>query len=282
MCPWCRAKEVFENGESVHSEIYIPRVDKAYRIIEVPIKNSDGSVSKLNIYRDITSRRDQELKLRATEQDYRRLFEHVGVGVYISTKEGRFLNANQALLDMLGYAGKEEFLNMHIQTDLYVRPGDRLAFQAMIEENGRVINYPVDFKKQTRQNGPRFDHRPPAADHTGRVVGYEGICVDQSQIVKLEQRIRETHDFLNNIIHSSPNAIIGADIKGSIIVWNKGAEETLGYLSHRGHRQNGCPPTLLRRHRLQSNENHAGSGLWRPRQTALVSHGVHAKRWNAG
>jgi PAS domain-containing protein len=45
MCPWCQAKEVFENGESTHSEIYMPRLDRTYRFIEVPIKNLDGSLS---------------------------------------------------------------------------------------------------------------------------------------------------------------------------------------------------------------------------------------------
>ena len=231
MCPWCRAGEVFENGEAVHSEIYMPRVDRTYRIIEVPIKNTDGSISKLNIYRDITSRRDQELKLRATEQDYKRLFENVGVGVYISTKEGRFLNANPALLRMLDYASKEEFLEIIIQKDLYVRPRDRIDFQNMIEEFGRVINYPVDFKRRDGSTIPVLITAQTRRDHAGQVVGYEGVCVDQTQIVHLEQRIRETHDFLNNIIHSSPNAIIGADVKGTIIVWNQGAEETLGYPS---------------------------------------------------
>lgn len=40
---------------------------------------------------------------------------------------------------------------------------------------------------------------------------------------------REANDFLNNIIQSSPNAIMAADMKGNIIIWNRAAEETLGY-----------------------------------------------------
>ncbi|MGD2272626.1 MAG: ATP-binding protein, partial [Desulfobacterales bacterium] len=36
-------------------------------------------------------------------------------------------------------------------------------------------------------------------------------------------------DFLNKIIQSSPNAIIVADLKGKIIMWNQAAEEILGY-----------------------------------------------------
>jgi two-component system NtrC family sensor kinase len=229
LCPWCQAKKVFESGSGVQSEIYIPRQDKTYRIIEVPIKNLDGTTSKLNIYRDITLRKDQELKLRASEQDYRRLFENVAAGVYVSSKEGRFLNANQTMLQMLGYATKEEFLKIQIQKDLYVRPEDRMAFQQMVEDHGQVVNYPLKFKRKDGSTLPVLLTAHTLRDHAGQVVGYEGICVDQTKITQMEQKLREAHDFLNNIIHSSPNAIIGADMEGKIIMCNKGVEETMGY-----------------------------------------------------
>ena len=229
MCPWCRATDVFSRNESMHSEIYIPRMDRTYRIIEVPIKNLDGSTSKLNIYRDITLRKDQERKLKAREEDYRRLFENVAAGVYVSTKEGQFLNANRALLDMLGYSNKEEFLKISIQKDLYRRPEDRLAFQRMIEDHGQVINYPVDFKRRDGATLPVLLTANVRLNTAEQIVGYEGICVDQTQIVQMGQQVRETHDLLTNMIQSSPNAIIGADMKGLITIWNQGAEETLGY-----------------------------------------------------
>jgi two-component system NtrC family sensor kinase len=229
LCPWCRAEEVFVGGNSTQSEIYIPHQEKTYQIIELPIQNKDGTLSKLNIYRDITATRDQALRLAAKEKDYQRLFEHVGVGVYVSTKKGRFLDANPALLEMLGYDSKEEFLQIRIQEDLYRKPEDRLAFQRMIEEDGRVASYAVDFKRKDGTTLPVLLTSQLRRDHAGQIIGYEGICVDQSQVVTLTQTIRETHDLLHKIVRSSPNAIIGADMQGLIIVWNQGAEETLGY-----------------------------------------------------
>lgn len=229
LCPWCRAKDVFENGESVQQEIYMPRAKKTYRIIELPIKNADGSHSKLNIYRDITARKDQEAKLRATEQDYRQLFEHVAVGVYISSKEGRVLDANQAMWEMLGYPDKETFLTISIQKDLWMRPSDRTLFQNMIEADERVINYPADFKHVNGSTVPVLLTSNVRRNYAGQVIGYEGLCVDQSAITRMQRELQEAHDFLNNIIQSSPNAIIGATLKGKIFTWNKGAEETLGY-----------------------------------------------------
>jgi two-component system NtrC family sensor kinase len=229
MCPWCRAKEVFTNAENAYSEIYMPMMDRTYRITEVPISNLDGTKLKLSIYRDITERRDQELKLRATEQSYRRLFEHVGVGVYISTTEGRFIDANQALLDMLGYDSKEEFLKIDIQKDLYRHPQDRLTFQNMMEKQDHVVNHIVDFKRKDGSTIPTLLTATVYRNQARQIAGYEGICIDQSQIVAMQKELKEANDFLNNIIHSSPNAIIGATLNGTIFTWNQGAEETLGY-----------------------------------------------------
>ncbi len=163
------------------------------------------------------------------EEDYKRLFEHVGCGVYVSSKEGKFLNANQALLDMLGYGSREEFFEIDIEKDLYFRPEDRKKFQEMIEKDGRVIDYEVDFKHKDGRKIPVLLTSHVRYDQNGNVLGYEGVNVDQSQRKKMERELREAHDFMNEIIQSSPNAIIATDLEGGIIIWNRAAEKILGY-----------------------------------------------------
>jgi len=228
VCPWCRAQEVFK-GSTVRWELHIAEIDKAYDLIELPLRNPDGTVSKLSICRDITQRKKREERIKASEEDYRRLFEHVKCGVYVSSKGGKFLNANPALLEMLGYESKEEFLNIDIRKDLYLRPEDRDKFQEMIERRGYVIDYEVEFKRRDGTPIPVLltSHVRYAQD--GRVLGYEGIIVDQSERKEMERSLREAHDFLNKIIHSSPNPIIATDMSGNIILWNRAAEEVLGY-----------------------------------------------------
>jgi PAS domain S-box-containing protein len=228
-CPWCRAKEVFDNRQNTHEEVYVPMVDKTYDLLEIPLHNTDGSVSKLSIYRDISHRKDQEYRLKTSRESFRSLFEHVAAGVYISSKEGKFLDANAALLDMLGYEDKKEFLELDLARDIYLKAEERPRFRQMIEKNGRVVDYEVDFRKK---DGTPITVQLTAHvryDPKGKVLGYEGICVDQSQRQRMERELKKAHDFLNNIIQSSPNAIMGTDMTGSIIIWNQGAEETLGY-----------------------------------------------------
>jgi len=228
VCSWCRAKEVLA-GESIRWEQYFPNVDQTYDVIEFPLKNPDGTLSKLSIYRDITQRKKSEEKLKTSEEDYKRLFENVRCGIYVSSKEGKFLNANTGLLDMLGYKTKEEFLKIDIAKDLYLRPEDRRKWQEMIERDGYVIDYEVDFKRKDGSPISVLHTADVRYDQQGNVIGYEGINVDQSQRKKTEKELREALDFLDKIIKSSPNAIMATDMKGNIIVWNSAAEETLGY-----------------------------------------------------
>jgi PAS domain S-box-containing protein len=227
-CPWCQSDEVFK-GKTVRREIYVPLVDKTYSLIEIPFENTDKTLSKLSIYRDITKRKKQEEMLWASEEEFKTLFEHIATGVFISSKQGKFLNANQALLDMLGYESKEEFLNIDLPTDLYVRPEDRRTFQEMMERDGRVIDYEVEFKRKDGSTIPISLTGHARYDHQGQVIGYEGLNVDLTQRKLMEKELKEAYDFMNKIVRSSPNPTMATDLKGNIIIWNRAAAETLGY-----------------------------------------------------
>src|SRR5207237_4654306 len=67
------------------------------------IIKGDEVVGASVLARDVTEQREKEL--RFTE-----LFETLQEGVYFSTPEGRLLDANPALVGMLGYTRKEDLL----------------------------------------------------------------------------------------------------------------------------------------------------------------------------
>ncbi len=227
-CPWCRSDDIFK-GQTISREVYVPLVNKTYFMTEIPFENDDGTVFKLSIYRDISERKKREEKLRASEADFTNLFEHVACGVFISSKEGKFLNANHALLDMLGYDNKDEFLNIDIANDLYVKPEERQKFKKMIERNGRVIDWEVEFRRKDGSKVPVLLTGHVRYDQQGNIIGYEGLNIDMTQRKLMERQLKEAHDFINKIIQSSPNAITATDMKGNILIWNRAAEETIGY-----------------------------------------------------
>jgi PAS domain S-box-containing protein len=228
ICPWCRAKEVFE-GETLRWEHSFVHLNKTFEVYELPLKHPDGSVSHMCIYRDITERKAREKRLTASIEDYRRLFERIGCGVYISSREGRFLDANEALLDMLHYKRKEDLLQIDIAEDLYPTPEDRRKYQEIIEREGYVSDYEVDLKRRDGGFVSALINSRVRYDDQGNVVGYEGIIVDQTQRKEMELKLKKAHDFQTNLIQSSIDGIVAADRKGYLMIYNDGAQSIYGY-----------------------------------------------------
>ena len=230
-CDWCNHDKVFINDETNHSEVYIESVDKTFFLSELPVTNQDGTKSKLSIYRDLTRRVQREAKLKSSKESYQRLFKHVGCGVFVSSKQGRFLDVNPALLKMLGYQDKEEFLSLDLARDVYLSPEDRRIYTDIIEKKGKV----VDYELRWRQRDGNILHILLTSivryDVKGNILGYEGIVVDQTRRKKHETEIKEAHDFLDKIISCSPNAIMVMDMEGIISLWNQVAEDVFGVKS---------------------------------------------------
>jgi len=202
---------------------------KETEICIAPTRSEEGRIKTYAYLRDITERKRFERELRESEEKYRNLFERVRHGLFISTREGRFLDCNQALVEMAGYDSKEEFLKIDIPKDLYVNKEDRKKFQDLIEKQGFVKDLEVEFKKK---NGERITVLLTAhakKDEKGEIIGYEGLNIDISQRKRMERELREANEFLMNLIESSVDGIIAADMKGNIIIFNKGAEVLTGY-----------------------------------------------------
>ncbi|UCD71618.1 MAG: PAS domain S-box protein [Syntrophobacterales bacterium] len=223
-----------DESKRLCTEMEVRTADGRTREAEVCITIARPEAGGMDTYvylRDITERKQFEKDLKASEEKYRTLFERVRHGLFISTKEGRFLDCNHALLDMLGYEDKEEFLKIDIARDLYVNPKDRRRFQKLIEREGFVKDFEVDFK---RKNGELITILLTAhvlKGPNGGVIGYEGLNIDISQRKRMERELREANEFLANLIESSVDCIIVTDMKGDILIFNKGAERILGYQS---------------------------------------------------
>ncbi len=63
VCSWCKNPEVFA-GKTIRWEWYSSKNQRTYDLIDTPLKNSDGSISKLEIFRDITERKRAEEELK--------------------------------------------------------------------------------------------------------------------------------------------------------------------------------------------------------------------------
>jgi two-component system NtrC family sensor kinase len=204
------------------------------RVIETevclaPTRSDDGRMKMYAYIRDITERKKFEKELKESEEKFRNLFERVRHGLFISTRQGRFLDCNQAMLELAGYSDKEKFLGIDIAKDLYVNADDRRKFQKLIEQYGFVKDLEVEFKKKSGEKITVLLTAHAKRDENGKIIGYEGLNIDISERKRMERELKEANEFLMNLIESSVDGIIVTDMKGNILIFNKGAENILGY-----------------------------------------------------
>jgi two-component system NtrC family sensor kinase len=266
-------------GEKLCTEMTILTPQGQVKDAEVCIalaKSGAGEVKTYAYMRDITARKEFEQDLRNSEEKLRTLFERVRHGLFISSKEGEFLDCNQALLEMLGYPTKEEFLSIQIAQDLYLNPEDRKTFQERIERDGYVKDMEVEFKKRNGERITVLLTGHPIKNETGEIIGYQGINLDITERKRIENELRETNEFFMNLIESSVDGIIAADMKGNIFVFNKGAEaltghaaeEVIGKIHITQIYPEGVAKEIMKK--LRSPE-HGGVGKFTPTQLNVVS-----------
>ncbi len=74
VCPWCKNPDVFA-GNTVHWEWHSLKNQRTYDLVDTPLKNPDGSISKLEIFHDITERKAAQEALERKIEELRRFNE---------------------------------------------------------------------------------------------------------------------------------------------------------------------------------------------------------------
>jgi PAS domain S-box-containing protein len=125
----------------------------------------------------VTIREEARLR-RDVISRYQEFFDGELHGLFLSTREGRFLEVNQNLVKMLGYDSRDELLGIDLKKDLYWETKDRERFQQIIESQGYISNFKVNFKRKDGQKVTILLNGHALRDEQGSVIGYEGYNID--------------------------------------------------------------------------------------------------------
>jgi len=106
VCPWCQNKEVWK-GKTVRWEWYSFKNQRTYDLIDTPLKNPDGSICKLEIFRDITERRQTEEKLRESEKRLDLAIKGTGVGTWDWMVQDGEITYSERWAEIIGYTLEE-------------------------------------------------------------------------------------------------------------------------------------------------------------------------------
>ena len=186
------------------------------RIVErysKPHKIVGKTVGRVWSFRDVTQRLRTEEERRASEEKYRSLFEESKDVVFISTPDGKFLDINPAGVELFGYSGKEELLEVDIGHDLYVDAEARMKSGQLLIEQGFLKDHLAQVKTKDGKELIVLETTTAVRDLSGKVIAFRGILRDVTEQYRLEEQLRQVqrmesvgtlaggiaHDF-NNIL----------------------------------------------------------------------------------
>ncbi|MEM2583632.1 MAG: PAS domain S-box protein [Candidatus Thermoplasmatota archaeon] len=142
-------------------------------------------------------------KIRRAEEKYKELFERMKDAILVSTLEGKFVDANESALKLLGYDSKEELFKIDIAKDFYYNPGDREKIMKEIAKKGYVKDYEVEIKRKDGKKLIVLETSHEVRDEKGNLVGYEGIIKDITEKKEMEEKLREREERLSYFLNSA-------------------------------------------------------------------------------
>jgi two-component system cell cycle sensor histidine kinase/response regulator CckA len=134
--------------------------------------------------------RQTEQQLRASEEAFRRLLDNVPAGIYRTTPGGKILIANRALVEMLGFPSREEFLAADVRR-LYADPQMREEYTQRLETEGELRNVELLLRRRDGRLIRVLENARVVKDTHGNVLYYEGILTDVTETRNLEEQLRQ-------------------------------------------------------------------------------------------
>ncbi len=164
------------------------------------------------------------------ERRYQELVERLPDGVFQTTTDGRFVEANRAMVEMLGYENKSDLLKLDILRDVYVRPSDRRRVRESLHK-GAVVE--VELRRKDGSHIWVEERGAAVADDSGSVLYYQGILRDVTLRREAEAALRAADRRLRDFVERTPMAIWEIALDGTFLSANPAALHMLGYESEK-------------------------------------------------
>jgi PAS domain S-box-containing protein len=170
--------------------------------------------------RDVTEQREKEL--RFTE-----LFETLQEGVYFSSPDGQLLDANPALVSMLGYMEKRDLMAVE-PAALNFDAGQPVLGRA-IDDRGGVRTREIKLRRKDGTAAVFLDSSRAVWDTSGNIVRYQGTLVDITERRKMERQLAQQEEFRARLLESFPDLILVVDLEEQYTFASSRARDLLGY-----------------------------------------------------
>jgi PAS domain S-box-containing protein len=179
---------------------------------------------------------DKDNKKRTSpegEEFLQDIVQNAPVGIYHSTLDGRFLNVNPTLANLLGYASSQELIATitDMSAQVYVDPGVREAFLEKLMQGENWVNDEALWRCKDGRiiNVNLVGRRVSHPDGTTNYI--EGFIQDITKTRRAENSLRESEERFRGMMENVPVGIFQSTPEGKFVYVNPALVSIMGYAS---------------------------------------------------
>ncbi|QLA20725.1 CBS domain-containing protein [Desulfolutivibrio sulfoxidireducens] len=147
--------------------------------------------------------------IREKEQSYRTIFANAVEGIFQTSLDGRFLEANPAMARMLGYDAPGDLAAgvLDIETQVYADPGKRAEVLSVLSRQNEPYTFETRFLR--RDGSPLWVSCTArlVRDFQGRPDRVEGICLDVSERKRADETLSQSESRYRSIVEDQTELI---------------------------------------------------------------------------
>ncbi|MBI5727518.1 MAG: PAS domain S-box protein, partial [Ignavibacteriales bacterium] len=212
------------------------------RKLEHKMLQTEKAEMELRIYaseleKEIIERKKAEESLRESEERFRSLYNEAVIGLYRTNPDGRVLQANSALLKMLGYENVEEIADRNIIECGFEDSTQRSQFLELLKVDGEVKD--LESIKFNRDGSKIYIRESLKAvrNASGAIIFFDGIVEDITARKQAESDLQQSRQLFQTLALVSPVGIFKTEPDGYTTYVNPrwtelsglSLEEALGY-----------------------------------------------------
>ena len=181
----------------------------------------------LSIVTDITKRKMAEEALRESEQKYHTFFTTSRDCVFITTVEGKWVDFNDAAIELFGYNSREDLLKTDVPF-MYASPSERDVHLRYIREREYSFEYPVDLRKKDGTIINTLITTVARKDSCGNTISFQGSIRDITQRKRAEEALRESEERLTLALGGGKLGLWDLDLSTMNMIVNDRSLEIIG------------------------------------------------------
>ena len=196
------------------------QTDWTWRIKGIPITRHEEVVEALFLIEDRTQYRMLEDELIRSEDRYRNIFNHAPCGIFFANNQGKYLDANPAALEMLGYSLEEltTLSTRELSADSDRRLRRLRETPGWIEEDTRYL----------RKDGKVVEvHLLASSYQSGKETYFIGISKDITAKNELQRNLSAAKARLKAVLSLESRPLLLLDAQDRISNLNSAAVELL-------------------------------------------------------